>query len=585
MPHPDQARLLWFDLVFARRLAWVSGLFSLVITSGLMWEGLSVRPMLTFDDPAFLAIKEQLVENPGDADLVARFRSEDVTRRSDYFTSRARLRFGAWMLLTGLAIWVLSVRRLVVLRLVDPIPIPPTVLENPPSQVNRSLVALLSIPLPITVAVLLAFLIYGPETTTLASQESVLTGPLPELPTSERWTGFRGNNTLGSSPALILPSTWNVESGENIVWKIPVPLAGNSSPIVWGSRVFLTGSDGASRSLFCFDLATGAQIWECKATTPAFIDEETKKKALNSDTGLAAPTPVTDGRLVYAFFGTNELIAVDFSGRQVWGKWLGKPKSFYGIATSPRVHEGKVILQLDQGDEEQPDSALIAFNAIDGNVLWKTPRPVPGSWSSPIIVDTSAGVQIVAAGNPWIIGYEPETGKELWRAALLKGDVAPLPVYANGRAFIGVQFSKLSAVRVDGKGDVTSTHVDWTYEGDLPDVPSPVTDGDRLLVPTSSGQLLCFRASNGNQLWSEQIEGEFWSSPTLVGSDVYLTNNEGITSIVELGDEFKLKGTGSVGERVITSLAVLESHLLIRGEKHLFLIGTGPWTAKLQEPI
>ena len=568
----------WFDRRTALFLAVFSALFSCVVVAGLAWNALRYRPLGYFDAESFVAAKESLLRNPNDEALKEAIRAEDLLRRQNYLRSREKLVFGSYLLFGGLVVFALSMRRVAALGDRLPEPLDLSQLKADPRARQRSLIAVLTVPLPVAVATFVAFAVFVPREEDLGESSPrapVVVVDLPEvqeIPADRKWTQFLGSEGTSRAPAMDVPRSWDAESGENIVWKTTVPLQGNSSPIVWGDRLFLTGADAEKRQVYCIDIADGSLLWTCTIRTQAVFNEELDSYG---DTGLAAPTSVTDGRNVYSFFGTNELAAVDFEGKQVWSRWFGEPDSMYGVATSLCYHKGKVILQLDQGEENEPHSFLYAINPVDGKDLWKTPREVPGSWSSPVVVNTGSREEILTAATPWAIGYDPETGKEFWRANVLTGDVAPVPVYGDGLVFTVTEYSQLAAIRTGGLGDITETHVAWTYDEYLPDVATPVTHGRLLLLPTGYGTTSCFEAKTGKILWTEEFDRGFWASPILVGEDIYITDQEGDTFIFPLADKYELLGKGSLGEMVVATPAFAGSRIYIRGREHLYCIGKG----------
>lgn len=580
----DRERLLgWFDLKTARGTAALSGIFSAIVLGGLLWNGLAYRPMEHFDEETFLSIKESLVENADNSELVEAFRSEDLVRRRNYFASREKLKMGGWLLFGGLFVFALSLRRVEVLKATDPQPLSLQVLENPVDRRPRTLAALFALTVPTLVATLTAFAYVRTHPTDPVSGEggqlvAILNEPAaPTISEDLKWPGLRGPGGLGVVRTTSeFPVSWDVEAGTNVLWKTPVPMKGFSSPIIWNDKIFLTGANLESRKVFCFNRLDGALLWECTVQSEVVIDEDLKKLERMSDAAYSAPTPTTNGKLVFAFFGTNEMAAIDFDGAQVWSRWFGKPHSVYGISTSPLCFGDHVILQLDQGEEEEFDSFLYSIEGSTGKNVWRVQREVPASWSSPILADTGSRLEILTLANPWMISYQPETGREYWRAKTVEGDVAPLPAYGDGMAFGAVEYSKLVAVRTDGNGDVSESHIAWTYEDDLPDVPSPLADGDRLLLPTSYGTVTYFNAKTGEVLWTESLDGQFWSSPILSGDKVYWTDREGITTIFKLGNTYEEVGNGTVGEPVGATPAFVDSKIYIRGEENLYCIGAAP---------
>ena len=572
----NKMKIQWFDYKMAVFLAVLSGLFSVLVSLSLLWSAVSYPTMVYFDDEDFLSLKEELRQHPDDPVLVESFRAEDLLRRQNYDRSRNRLKFGGYLLFGGLLVFVVSIRRMDALTEPVPQPLDPDDLTIQSRTRILTFISMLAIPLPILI---LIYISIGAGLSEKQGQEVSESGQLPgaidllekgPIPIERTWPGLRGPSGLGVIEAMDLPLAWDSESEWNVLWKSPIPLAGNSTPVVWGNRLFLTGADQDHRKVFCYHTQDGKLLWTCTIVTPARLKVDLEDQA---DTGFASPTAVTDGKFLVAFFGTCELAGIDFSGKQVWSRWFGEPNSLYGVATSLAYFQGKVILQLDQGIGDEKQSFLYAIDPLNGNILWKTPRDVPGSWSSPIIVETTGRHEIITAASPWVISYDPDTGKEWWRAKALSGDVAPVPAYSDGLAFTVTEYSQLSAIRTGGSGDVTESHIEWTYDEDLPDVASPVTDGKLLLLPTGYGTVHCFNARNGEILWTQEFDEGFWSSPVLVGENIYITDKDGITWIFKLAETYQFLGKGNVGETVFTTPAFADSKLYIRGQEHLFCIG------------
>lgn len=561
-----------FDKRAATFLAVLSGLVSVALIAGVAYHGLA-RPY-----PAYLeaeplpSLRKSLNEDPTRDGLKKAYRAEDLRRRRAFFDSTSKVEAGGLLLVAVLVVFALSMRRLAQLTERPPVPAGRTSRRQIQRERRLAVGSVAAISSAAVLATFLGLLVARLAATEAArpGDEAVAAVDETDVPEALRWAQFRGPGGMGVAGEGDYPVSWDAARAENIVWKTKVPLAGSSSPVVWGKHIFLTGADRRQRKLFCFDRAGGILEWECTIRTRAALPADFKTP---EDTGLAAPTPAADGRRVYVFFGTNELAAVDFSGRLSWARWLGLPDSAYGISTSPILHEheGKtrLILQHDQTEE----SFLYAFDAATGEEVWKKKRDLPGSWSTPLVVDTGARQELITCGVPWVIAYDPGTGKELWRADVLDGDVAPTPVYAGGLVYAVTDHAQLAAVRTGGTGDVTKTHVAWTYDEELPDVASPVTDGRLYLHATSAGFISCLDAKTGKELWLHHFERRmFWSSPTLVGDRVYATDAKGVTRIFRLAREFALVGTGSLGERVYATPAFVEGRIYMRGKDHLFCI-------------
>jgi len=259
----------------------------------------------------------------------------------------------------------------------------------------------------------------------------------------------------------------------------------------------------------------------------------------------------------------------------LWAWNPGLPDSAYGLASSLTICKDRVLWQLDQGSEaKEGKSSLYAIDGITGKVAWRTPRPVPNSWSTPIVVHTDAGVRIITCGSPFVIAYAAEDGHEVWRAKVLDGDVAPMPVFAAGRVYVTQAGAQAACIRTGGRGDVTKTHVLWTSYDGLSDTPSPVTDGKFLVAPSSDGALSCLDAATGNLLWDHMFDCSFQASPVKDGKKIYLFGDDGHVFIVEFGAKFTLYRTLKLGDPLRATPAFVDGRIYVRTEKHLLCIGS-----------
>lgn len=565
----------FFDRTTSRFLAVASGAFSLVVIVGLLWYALRFHPGTWLADERTAPQRDAIRRGEGQVGLVESFRSEDVLRRKEFFNAERKTNIGAYLLFVSLFVFAMSMRRLSALGARLPLPQRRGGEVKVERERNRSLVSVLAVS---TAGVALCLLAVCWAQQQPVQKEGGARGPLvaeeapaKSVPDHLKWPAFRGAGGQGIAAEMKLPISWDAEKGANLLWKTKVPLPGHSSPIIWDDKIFLTGADLKTRCVYCFDRADGRLLWTCTIKTQVVLPEDFE---VYEDTGLAAPSPVTDGKRVYAFFGTAEMAAVDFTGKQVWTVWFGPPDSGYGLSSSPVLWDGKLILQLDQDGRAKGKSFLYAIDPADGKTIWKTPRDAPASWSTPIVIKTDKDEEIITCSDPFVISYEAKSGKEVWRAKVLATDIAPLPVYADGMVYTANDNAQLSAIRVGGTGDVTKTHVAWTYEQGMPDVSSPLTDGKLLIMAASGyGAVTCMDAKSGKRLWKQEFDDMFWSSPTLVGRQVYLTDMKGKTHIFELAGAYKLLGMGTVGEKVITSPAFADSNIYIRGVEHLFAIG------------
>jgi len=395
---------------------------------------------------------------------------------------------------------------------------------------------------------------------------------LSEEEVTAKWTRFRGPEGGGVSPYKDVPDEWDGKTGRNIAWKSFIPLPGQNSPVVWADRVFLTGADRTAREVYCYSAATGELLWTGKPKVPQTPNEAPE---VSDETGYAAPTAVTDGRGVYAIFANGDLVAFDFAGNQMWARALGLPENMYGHASSLAMYRHLLLVQLDQGDEEDNLSKVLAIDPANGRIVWSASRPVATSWASPIVIDASGTPQLITAAAPWVIAYDPASGREIWKARCLEGDVAPSPIYAGGLVFAIAPSMSISAIRTDGTGDVTKTHISWECEDGIGDIASPVSDGTLVWVLTTSGLLTCYEAKDGTVLYDHEFDGIFFSSPSVASRRLYITDIKGVTYIATAAREFRMLGKCELGEETTCCPAFTERRIYIRGIDNLYCIAAG----------
>jgi outer membrane protein assembly factor BamB len=361
-----------------------------------------------------------------------------------------------------------------------------------------------------------------------------------------------------------------VKTGAGVAWKSPVPAGGFNSPVTWGDKVFFSGGDAAKREVFCLDGKTGQLLWrQALENVPG---SPAQKAEVPDTTGYAASTMASDGRRLYVIFANGDLGAFTFDGKLVWSKGLGPLKNPYGHAASLATWRDRLILQLDQGDNEEGKSKLYALDGHTGQVLWQTPRKVGASWASPIVVEAAGKPQIITLAVPWVIAYSAVDGAELWRVEGLDGEITPSPIFAGGLVFAISPSEKLMAIRPDGQGDVSKTHLAWAVEDNVPDVTSPVSNGDQLFMVTTSGLLTCLNAKDGKKLWEHDFDMECHASPTLAANRLYLFGQKGRAVVVEAGPEFKELFRTEMGDAFHASPAFAQDKMFLRGVTNMFCI-------------
>ena len=388
----------------------------------------------------------------------------------------------------------------------------------------------------------------------------------------EQWHRFRGPGGGGVSVFTNIPTQWDGETGQGILWKTPVPLIGHNSPVVWKDRVFLSGATEEKRQVYCFNANSGELLWTGDVpTTPAVTQAEID---VMEDTGYSASTTATDGSRIYAIFATGDIAAFDFNGRRLWHKNLGIPDSAYGYASSLETYQDRVIVQYDQGDGSDNKSRLYALDGTTGRVVWETKREeIPNSWTSPILVDVEGTLQIVTVTDPWALANNPVDGKEIWRAECASGDVAPSPIYAGGLIMAIEPYSQMVAIKPTGQGNVTETHIAWRMEEGAPDICCPVGNDKYVFLLEGSGYLMSFDITNGEMVYEHDLRDNFMASPSIAAGKLYLLSEEGVMYIAEIGSEYKEVAKCELHEKCHASPAFVDGRIYIRGTENLYCIG------------
>ena len=506
--------------------------------------------------------------------MLENIRRRDLELRQDFFGRRAFTKTGGYLLLAGLVVFIAGAGLAAACR--KRLPTPLRADQRKPAigaQAARWAVTVIAVTLVAGGVFVIAYYGGAPdgEAQDGGGQAVAVTDPPGREEIRKHWPRFRGPDGSGHSAYTNIPTTWNGKTGENILWKTPVPLPGENSPVVWGDRVFLSGATEQKREVYCFGAADGKLLWQKPVSTPA--GSMTEPPEILEDTGFACPTCATDGRFVCAIFANADIACFDVDGRERWVRNLGAFKNSYGYASSLNIYRNTLLVLVDQGTPSKPLSYLLALDLMTGKTAWRTDRPVSSSWATPILAHTAKREEFIAVGCPWVIAYNPADGKELWRAKVLDGDVAPSPVYHSGTAFTANTGAQLTAIPTGGSGDITKTGIAWTAEDGLPDIVSPVTDGKVVLLVTTDGLLTCYAAADGKLLWEHEIDAIFMSSPGLVGDKFYLMDEKGVMRIFTAAGGYKEVAKAELGEKSHSSPAFLDGRIYLRSKKHLFCIG------------
>jgi outer membrane protein assembly factor BamB len=394
------------------------------------------------------------------------------------------------------------------------------------------------------------------------------------LAQAEDWPQFRGPTGQGHATEHGLPLEWS--EANNIVWKAPVPGLGWSSPTVANGRVWLTtvveskerrGRASASLRVLAFDVATGRELINVEAF---HLDDVGYVNPKNS---RASPTPIVDGDRVYVHFGTEGTAAISASGEILWATHL-RYESQHGNGGSPTLYRDLLIINCDGNGGE---AYVIALDTATGKTRWKTSRrrPADQAYSTPLVITVGEQDQLVSVGAYRTAAYEPLTGQEIWRVSYGDGfSNVPRPVFGQGLVFIatGFQTPALMAVRPDGKGDVTRTHVAWTITRGAPYTPSPLLVGNDLYYVSDTGVLSLADAASGQIVWQQRLGGNYSASPVFADGRIYFQSEEGVTTVIAPGREFRRLATNRLDGATLASMAVSDGSFFIRSQSHLYRI-------------
>jgi outer membrane protein assembly factor BamB len=396
---------------------------------------------------------------------------------------------------------------------------------------------------------------------------------------AENWPQWRGPILNGLSNEKNLPVKWTTE--ENVVWKVPMPGFSGSTPIIWRDRVFLNVAEGDNLSLWCIDKAKGTVLWK-----QALGGGNVKMRKQN----MSSPSPVTDGRAVYVMTGTGILKAFDFAGKELWSRDIQKEYGEFGLnwgyASSPLLHEDSLFIQVLHGMKTDEPSYVMRIDKKNGKTLWKVERPTtairesPDSYTTPALLRYGKTTEIVITGGDCITGHDPANGKELWRANGLNPDNNPnyrivaSPIVFNDLIYAPTRVKPLLALRAGGRGDITSSHVLWSTPNG-PDVPTPVTDGKYFYIINDRGIVWCLDAKTGAEVYGQQRikTGTYSGSPVLADGKIYITNEDGLTTVIAAGPKFEVLAENALNDYTLSSPAISDGRIYIRTAGFLYSIG------------
>jgi outer membrane protein assembly factor BamB len=380
------------------------------------------------------------------------------------------------------------------------------------------------------------------------------------------WPQFRGPDGQGRSAERDLPIEWGEQ--KNVAWKVPVPGRGWSSPVVAAGRVWLTTATRVERDtvlrLIAFDMETGRQALDVEVFKFRGAD------LLNPKNSHASPTPIADGDRIYVHFGAQGTAAVTMAGQIAWRTRLAY-ESQHGNGGSPELAGDLLIINCDGFDQ----AFVVALDKRTGRTRWRTDRREPHSqaYSTPLAIRAGDRDQVISVGAFFASAFDPQNGKEIWRVGYPDGfSNVPRPVYGHGLVFIATGFNQpsLLAVRPDGSGDVTKTHVAWKLSRGAPLTPSPLLVGDELYVVSDNGIASCLDARTGAVVWQQRLGNSFSASPILADGRVYFLDEDGRTTVINPGTKGEPLAVNVLDGGTLASIAVASKSFVIRTASHLY---------------
>jgi outer membrane protein assembly factor BamB len=394
----------------------------------------------------------------------------------------------------------------------------------------------------------------------------------------EGWPDFRGPTGQGQSATAGLPTSFSPT--ERVRWKVAIPGKGWSTPIVDAGRVFLTTAVPSTENppvkqslrALCLDAASGATLWDKE-----LFSKDMSAAKSHTKNSFASPSAITDGRHVFFHFGPDGTAAVDRDGTVVWSNDALHYDPQHGAGSSP-IFAGNLLAFTGDG---VADPFIAALDRGTGTVAWKTPRPeMPDpKWSfcTPLLVEAEGRRQIVSPAGHMVCSYDADTGRELWRVRYPnKWSVVPRPIFSHGLVYVCTGYdgpAELLAIRPDGEGDVTDTHVVWKTDDNIPHNPSPVIVGDAIYLVADNGIASCRDAATGKLHWRHRLGGNFSSSLVHAGGTLWIVSEQGVcTAFAASTDGYTEHGSGDMGEQVLASLAPAEGAFFLRTEGHLYRI-------------
>lgn len=398
---------------------------------------------------------------------------------------------------------------------------------------------------------------------------------------AENWPQWRGPGLNGVSGEKDLPVQWSTT--ENVAWKLAMPSKSGATPIIWGENIFLNVADGDNLELWCVRKTDGTVRWK-RLITPG-------NYKINKQ-NMSSPSPVTDGKSVYAMTGLGVMKAFDFAGNELWLRDLQKDYGKFGLnwgyASSPLLYEDGLYVEVLHGMKTKEPSYVLRVDTKSGKTVWRVERLTdavresPDAYTTPALLKYGNQVEIVVTGGDYITGHDPATGKELWRGGGFNVNkqqayrLIASPVVFGDIIYAPTRVRPLIAFRAGGRGDITESHKLWSFNNG-PDVPTPVTDGKYFYSVNDRGIAWCLDAKTGAEIWGGQRikPATYSASPVLADGKIYISSEDGLTTVLRAGDKFEVLAENDLGSYTLSSPAISDGMIFLRTEQFLYAVGKG----------
>lgn len=383
------------------------------------------------------------------------------------------------------------------------------------------------------------------------------------------WPQFRGPGGQGHSSEKGLPLAWSETADgqtRNITWKVPVAGLGWSSPAIQGKQIWLTTAldDGRSLRAVALDRDTGSILHDVE------VFEKAEPGTIHNKNSHASPTPVVQGSRVYVHYGAHGMACLSTKGKVLWRNTELVYDHRHGPAGSPVLYKDLLIVNCDGTDVQ----FVAALDQKSGATRWKMERPGQMAYSTPLVIRVGGKDLLISTSGEQVVAYNPSNGEVAWKVRHDGYSLVPRPVFGHGLVYVctGYDTPLLYAIRPDGAGDVTETHIEWTIRRNVPHNPSPLLVGDELYFISDNGIATCADARSGQERWQQRIGGNYAASPIFADGRIYFLSEEGLTTVIAPSREFKKLASNQVQGRTLASLAVSDGAIFLRTATHLYRI-------------